>query len=426
MTSIKHLEAIEVLDSRGNPTVKVKLTTDSGLVAESFVPSGASTGEKEAYELRDHDKTRFSGKGVLKACYNVNHDLNRALVGVSLFDQKRVDQMMIELDGTPHKSRLGANAILGVSMAYAKACAIAKKEPLYSYLLEDDAYILPTPMINILNGGAHADNALVFQESMIRPIGAKSFKEAMIMATGVFHSLKKILKAHSFSTGVGDEGGFAPNVGSLNEALSLIVKAIYEAGYEPKKDITIALDAAASEFYDKDAKGYNLAKSGPAKILKPLEMIEFYQELCEKFPIDSIEDPLDQNDWEHWKIITEKVGKKIQIVGDDIFCTNPSIIKKAIQDQIANAVLIKPNQIGTLSETLDAIRLAKAHRMGCVMSHRSGETEDAILADLAVGFGAHQIKTGSVCRSERVAKYNRLIEIEHELGSKATYYGANR
>jgi enolase len=281
-------------------------------------------------------------------------------------------------------------------------------------------------MVNILNGGVHADNGLVFQESMIRPVGAKNFKEAVEMAATVFHTLKKLLKSHNYSVSVGDEGGFAPMVGSLHEALSLIEKAIIEAGYEPNKDITIALDAAASEFYDPAAKGYNLAKSGPKKVLTPLQMIDYYMELCEKFPIDSIEDPLDQNDWEHWEIMTEKLGKKIQIVGDDIFCTNPAIIKKAITEKVSNAVLIKPNQIGTLSETLDAIRLAKAHRMGCVMSHRSGETEDTTLADLAVGFGCHQIKTGSVCRSERVAKYNRLLEIEYELGPDCAYQGAKR
>jgi enolase len=419
--TIKAIDALEVLDSRGNPTLKVYVYTDQGTFGQAIVPSGASTGEKEACELRDGDATRYFGKGVLKALHNVKTVIAPALIGKTMNDQKLIDHTMLELDGTSNKSNLGANAILGVSLAYAHAAANTHKIPLYRYLAQDNQFYLPTPMCNILNGGAHSDSHLVFQECMIRPVGANSFKEAIHMAALTFHSLKKILGEKHLSTSVGDEGGFAPALGSLDEALGLIIKAIEKAGFRPGEDITLALDAAASEFFD-DKKGlYFLTKSKDQKGLTSLEMIDFYENLCQKFPIDSIEDGLDENDWSGFKILTERLGEKIQIVGDDIFCTNPHILKKAIMQNTANAILIKPNQIGTLTETLDTIRLAKSHRYGTIMSHRSGETEDTTIADLAVAFNTHQIKTGSLSRSDRMAKYNRLLEIEYDLKEKAQY-----
>lgn len=421
--SIKAIDALEVLDSRGNPTLKVYVYTDQGTYGHAIVPSGASTGEKEACELRDGDKGRYFGKGVLKAIQNIKKLIAPALIGKTMHDQMLIDHTMIELDGTNNKSNLGANAILGVSLAYAHAAANTQKMPLYRFLAQDKQFYLPTPMCNILNGGAHADSDLVFQECMIRPVGASSFKEAIHMAVVTFHSLKNLLSEKRLSTSVGDEGGFAPNIGSLDEALSLITKAIEKGGFRPGEDITIALDAAASEFYDKDKQLYFLTKSKDQKGFSSSEMIDFYEKLSNKFPIDSLEDGLDQNDWSGFSELTSRLGEKMQIVGDDIFCTNPHILKKAIMQKTANAILIKPNQIGTLTETLDTIRLAKSHRYGTIMSHRSGETEDTTIADLAVAFNTHQIKTGSLSRSERIAKYNRLLDIEYELKDNALFSG---
>lgn len=421
--SIKAIDALEVLDSRGNPTVQVYLYTDQGTYGKAMVPSGASTGEKEACELRDLDKKRYGGKGVLKAIHNIKTIIAPALIGKTMHDQMLIDHMMIELDGTNNKSHLGANAILGVSLAYAHAAANTEKMPLYRFLAQDKQFYLPTPMCNILNGGAHSDSGLVFQECMIRPIGADSFKEAIHMAVTTFHNLKTLLCEKKLSISVGDEGGFAPAIDSLDEALNLIIKAIEKGGFRPGEDITIALDAAASEFFDKEKGLYFLTKEKDQKGLSSTEMIDFYEKLCDKFPIDSLEDGLDQNDWSGFYELTSRLGQKIQIVGDDIFCTNPHILKKAIMQKTANAILIKPNQIGTLTETLDTIRLAKSHRYGTIMSHRSGETEDTTIADLAVAFTTHQIKTGSLSRSERIAKYNRLLEIEHELKAQALFSG---
>jgi enolase len=424
--TIKSIDALEVLDSRGNPTLKVFLTTDDGHMGSAMVPSGASTGQKEACELRDNDPQRFMGKGVQKAIHHVLHVIAPELIGKPMYDQKMIDHLMMSLDGTSNKSRLGANAILGVSLAYAHAASAVSHTPLYRYLAQDLDFYLPTPMFNILNGGVHADNGLSFQECMIRPTGATSFKEAIRMGATVFHTLKKILKSKHLSTSYGDEGGFAPQIGSLDEALSLIMMAIEEAGFEPGYDISIALDPAASEFYDEKTKLYHVIKGSNQKALTSFEMIDFYEGLCRKYPISSIEDGLDQNDWEAWALLTERLGQKIQIVGDDIFCTNPIYLKKGIAEKTCNSILIKPNQIGTLTETLDTIRMAKAHRFGTVISHRSGETEDTTIADLSVAFQTYQIKTGSLCRGERTAKYNRLLEIEHELKDKAHYSGIKK
>lgn len=422
--SIKSIDALEVLDSRGQPTIKAWVHTDMGTSGCVIVPSGASTGEKEACELRDHDESRFLGKGVQKAISNIKHVIAPALIGKTMFDQKLIDHTMIALDNTPNKSYLGANAILAVSLAYAHAASATKKMPLYKYLAESTDIYLPTPMCNIINGGVHADNGLLFQECMIRPIGATTFKEALRMSAEVFHHLKKILKSKHLSTSVGDEGGFAPAVGSLEEALSLIMMAIEKAGYLPGEDFTLALDAAASEFFDSASGLYKISQTRSQ--LSSSDMVEFYQKLCEKFPIDSIEDGLDQNDWQGWQDLTQALGQHIQLVGDDLFCTNPTILRQGILKKSCNAILIKPNQIGTLSETLDAIRLAKSHRFGTIMSHRSGETEDTTIADLACAFNTYQIKTGSLSRGERTAKYNRLLEIEHELQDKAIFAGKKR
>ena len=424
--TIKSIDALEILDSRGNPTLKVSVITDQGTVGSFCVPSGASTGDKEAVELRDKDPKRYTGKGVLKACENVKSVIAPALVGNSLFDQKLIDHIMIDLDGTSNKAYLGANAILGVSLAYAHAAAKTQKMPLYRYLAQQTEFYLPTPMFNVINGGVHADNDLSFQECMIHPVGASSFSVALEMAAEVFQQLKKILASKHLSTLVGDEGGFAPKIGTLDEALGLIMLAIEKAGYTPGEQITIALDPAASEFYDSSSKLYHLTKTRSSKGHTSDDMIEFYSRLIEKFPIDSLEDGLDQNDWTGWEKLTKAIGSKIQIVGDDIFCTNPLFLKKGITQKVGNSILIKPNQIGTLTETLDTIRLAKAHRFGTVISHRSGETEDTTIADLAVAFNTHQIKTGSVCRGERIAKYNRLLEIEHELKDLAHYSGRKK
>ncbi|PIS02332.1 MAG: phosphopyruvate hydratase [Chlamydiae bacterium CG10_big_fil_rev_8_21_14_0_10_42_34] len=413
MSLIESCHALEILDSRGNPTLKVTVRSQDGYMGQAAVPSGASTGEHEAVELRDNDKSRYGGKGVLTAVSNVNTILTQHLVNQSIFDQKAIDDAMIALDGTENKAKLGANAMLGISLAVAKCAANAKHEPLYRYLGGEKATLLPCPMMNVINGGVHADNGLDFQEFMIRPIGAPSFKEALRYGAETFHALKGLLKKRGLSTAVGDEGGFAPRFKSHEEALDLIVEAIETAGYRPKQDITIALDPAASEFY----------KNGKYSGKTTDEQIAYLEKLVDTYPIDSIEDGLDQNDWDGWVKLTEKLGKKIQLVGDDIFVTNTRFLKRAIDLNVANSILIKVNQIGTLSETAAAINLAKAHQYTSVISHRSGETEDSFIADLAVAFSTGQIKTGSLCRSERIAKYNRLLEIEQELGKQARFEG---
>jgi enolase len=403
MTKIASVHALEILDSRGNPTVEVMVTTDKGAVGKAKVPSGASTGEREALELRDGDKKRYFGKGVLKAIANIRGPISNLVIGQNVEAQKELDMAMIKADGTPDKSNLGANAILGVSLAIAKSAAASKNLELFQYLGGKEANLLPCPMMNILNGGVHADNGLSYQEFMIRPIGAPSFKEALRWGVEVFHTLKKLLKESNHVTSVGDEGGFAPRLSSHKEALDFIMKAIEKAGYKPGKDITLALDSAASEFQPKSS-----------------EEIPILQDLCKKYPIDSLEDPLDQNDWAGWIQLT-KTLKGIQIVGDDIFVTNPIYLKRGIDERAANAILIKPNQIGTLTETLETIKMAQKAGFKTVLSHRSGETEDTTIADLAVATRAGQIKTGSLSRSDRIAKYNRLLEIEDFLGSKAVY-----
>lgn len=411
---IASCHALEILDSRGNPTLKATVVSESGAIGQAAVPSGASTGVHEAIELRDKDPKRYGGKGVLKAVENVNGPIHERLKGNSIFEQEEIDRLMIALDGSPNKKNLGANAIIGVSLAVADCAAKAKKVPLYRYLATQSKLELPCPMMNIINGGAHADNLLDFQEFMIRPIGAPSFKEALRWGAEIFHQLKKILQKQNLSTSVGDEGGFAPLISSHEEALDLILLAIEEAGYKPGKDVSLAMDCAASEFYEngsyiekkKKQKGLSF-KERSAK-----EQTAYLKKLIEKYPIDSIEDGLDQNDWEGWKYHTEELGKKIQLVGDDIFVTNTHFLQKGIDKQVANSILIKPNQIGTLTETLATIKLAKKHHYKTIISHRSGETEDTIIADLSVAFDTRQIKTGSLSRSERVAKYNRLLEIE--------------
>jgi enolase len=425
MSLIKSIHALEILDSRGYPTVEVILTTDQGIVGKAKVPSGASTGEHEAVELRDKDENRFMGKGVKKAVAHVNGPLNALLVGVSVSDQKLIDQTMIDADGTANKSKYGANSILGVSLAAARAAAKTHQTPLYRYIGGSSAHLLPCPMMNIINGGAHADNTLDFQEFMIRPVGAPNFSEAMRWGAEVFHALKSLLRAAGHVISVGDEGGFAPRFKSNEEALDFILKAIEKVGLRPKRDITIALDCAASEFYDHGSKSYMEKKrqaAGEEYQKRSSEIqVDYLETLTRLYPIDSIEDGLDQNDWKGWRLLTERLGNSVQIVGDDLFVTNPKFLKRGIEEKVANAILIKLNQIGTLTETLDAIAMAQKHGYGTIISHRSGETEDSFIADLCVATSAGQIKTGSLCRSERVAKYNRLLEIEQELGSTAVY-----
>jgi enolase len=415
---IKHIHAHEILDSRGNPTVRVHVALDDGTAVSASVPSGASTGENEAVELRDGDKGRYGGKGVLKACANVNERIAPKLTGMNPSRQGEIDRLMIELDGTPNKAKLGANAILGVSMAAARAAAGAAGLPLYAYLGGAGARRLPVPMMNILNGGKHADNSVDFQEFMAMPIGAPSFAEALRYGAETFHALAGILKKKGYSTSVGDEGGFAPNLKSNEEACELIVEAIVAAGYQPGKDVAIALDPAASSFFAGGA--YDLAKSGQGQ-KSSAEMTELYQGWVARYPIVSIEDGLDENDWSGFQAHTKALGEKIQIVGDDIFVTNTSFIARGITERSANAVLIKLNQIGTVTETIEAIDLCRKAGWGYVISHRSGETEDAFMAEFAVAMGGGQIKTGSACRSERIAKYNRLLEIESELGAAAVF-----
>jgi len=419
MSAIVHIQAREILDSRGNPTIEVDVVLDSGAEGRFAVPSGASTGEHEALELRDGDKGRYLGKGVKKAVQNVNETIAPELAGFDADDQVGLDNAMISLDGTPNKGKLGANAILGVSVAAAKAAAEEHGVPLYRHLGGLTARVLPTPLMNVINGGSHADNSLDIQEFMIVPVGAPTFSEALRMGAETFHALKKILKAKGASTGVGDEGGFAPNLENNEAAFATLMEAIKAAGYEPGKDVALAVDAAASSFYDKAKKTYSF----DGKDIDSAAMQAFWGEMFKKYPIVSLEDPLDENDWDGWAAFTKAYGARTQVVGDDLFVTNPKLLKKGIETSAANAILIKLNQIGTLTETLDAIDMA--HRVGwrSISSHRSGETADTTIADLAVGTGTGQIKTGSLSRSDRVAKYNRLLRIEEELGSAARYLG---
>lgn len=422
MTAIKSVRAYEVLDSRGNPTVEADVTLETGVVASACAPSGASTGSREALELRDGDKSRYLGKGVQNAVANVNGAINDLLVGADVMDQRALDQAMIDADGTDNKGKFGANAILAVSLAAAKAAAAERNIPLYRHIGElngTSEFTMPVPMMNILNGGEHADNNVDIQEFMVQPVGAANFAEALRAGAEIFHSLKKVLADEGLNTAVGDEGGFAPNLPSNEAALEAIAHAVSKAGYSLGNDITLALDCAASEFY---AEGvYDL--SGEGKRYNPAEFVNYLADLAARHPIISIEDGMDESDWEGWKLLTEKIGDKVQLVGDDLFVTNTRILKEGIDKHIANSILIKFNQIGSLSETLDAINMAKAAGYTAVISHRSGETEDTTIADLAVATAAGQIKTGSLCRSDRVAKYNRLLRIEAELAGKAAYRG---
>jgi len=420
MSEIIDIYAREILDSRGNPTVEVDVVLESGVFGRAQVPSGASTGEREALELRDEDKGRYLGKGVQKAIHNVNEVIAPKLIGTFSTEQALIDKTMIDLDGTENKENLGANAILGVSLAVAKAAAEDLDIPLYNYLGGVNARLLPVPMMNILNGGAHADNNVDIQEFMVLPVGAKSFAEALRMGAEVFHNLKKVLKGKGYNTAVGDEGGFAPNLKSNAEAIEVILEGITKAGYEPGKDIFLGIDAAASEFY-KDGTYILNAEAKPQKSAEA--MVDFYCEWVERYPVISIEDGMSENDWPGWKLLTDRVGKKIQIVGDDLFVTNTKIIKRGIEEGIANSVLIKLNQIGTLTETLEAIEMAKRAGYTAVVSHRSGETEDTTIADLVVACNTGQIKTGSTSRIDRVAKYNQLLRIEEELGEMAQFLG---
>ena len=414
---IKNIEAIEVLDSRGNPTIQVEVVTEGGFSGVALVPSGASTGSFEAIELRDNDKSRFMGKGVQKAVENVNKKIAKKLIDMNVYDQRKIDEEMILLDDTLNKSNLGANAILGVSLAVAKAAANSLGMELYNYIGGINASQLPIPMMNILNGGKHSDNNINIQEFMIMPVGSITFAERLKRGVEVYHSLKKVLKSKGYSVAVGDEGGFAPNLESEEEAIEVILEAVKQAGYEPKKDICIALDIASTEMYEEAQKigktGYYFWKTDKFKTTE--EMIEYIEELCNKYPIISVEDGLAEEDWEGWKTLTQKLGNKIQLVGDDLFVTNAKRLEKGIKENSANAILIKPNQIGTLTETLETIRLAKENGYKTIISHRSGETEDTTIADIAVAINAGQIKTGAPCRTDRVAKYNRLLNIENEI-----------
>lgn len=424
MSIISDIHARQILDSRGNPTVEVDVYTASGILGRAAVPSGASTGAHEAVELRDEDKSVFLGKGVSKAIANVNDTIAEELAGMSIFDQNAIDKAMLELDGTDNKAKLGANAILGVSLAVAKAAAQEAGQSLYRYVGGVNANILPVPMMNILNGGSHADNAIDFQEFMIMPVGADTFSHGLRMGTEIFHHLKKVLKDAGLSTNVGDEGGFAPNIRSNEEAIEVVLKAIEKAGYKPGDEVLIALDAASTEFYDEKAGLYHFHKSSGKKLTSE-EMVDYWAEWVNKYPIRSIEDGMAEDDWQGWKRQTEKIGNKVQLVGDDLFVTNVKRLQRGIDEDIANSILIKVNQIGTLTETIDAINLATRHSYKSVMSHRSGETEDSTIADLAVALNTGQIKTGSASRSDRMAKYNQLLRIEEELGDVAIYPGRN-
>ena len=427
---IVDVQGREILDSRGNPTVEVEVTLDSGFKGVAAVPSGASTGENEAIELRDKDPKRYGGKGVLKAVKNVNDIIAPKIIGMDALQQREIDELMIKLDGTKNKAKLGANAILGVSLAVAKAAAEELEIPLYRYIGGTNAYVLPVPMMNIINGGAHSDAPIAFQEFMIRPIGAKNMAEGVRMGAEVFHALKKVLKERGLSTAVGDEGGFAPALKGIDDALDCIVEAIKAAGYKPGKDVTIALDCAASEFsvkkgtkysYDYSQLNNGTKKEPKGKCLTADEQVAYLEKLCKKYPIDSIEDGMDQNDWDGWVKLTKAIGDKVQLVGDDLFVTNVSYLEKGIKKGAANSILIKVNQIGSLTETLDAIEMAHRNGYTTVTSHRSGETEDTTIADIAVATNSGQIKTGSLSRTDRIAKYNRLMKIELELGSTARY-----
>ena len=424
--AIENVEALEILDSRGNPTVQVKVELDGGFEGIAMVPSGASTGSFEAVELRDGDKSRYLGKGVLKAVENVNTIIKDRIIGMNAFNQAEIDKTLIELDGTDNKAKLGANATLGVSLAVARAAADSLGMELYNYIGGTNAKVLPTPMMNIMNGGKHADSTLSVQEFMIMPVGAKTFTECLRVCAEIYHNLKKVLKEKGLATGVGDEGGFAPNVKDEDEALQLIMEAIQKAGYKPGEEVGLALDVAATELYDEAKKigkegDYHFWKIGVTKTVD--EMIDFLEELVNKYPIVSIEDGLAEEDWDGWKKLTDRLGNRIQLVGDDLFVTNIKRLQKGIDNKIANSILIKLNQIGTLTETLEAIELAHKNGYTAVVSHRSGETEDTTLADVAVATNAGQIKTGAPCRTDRVAKYNRLLNIEHDLGDVAVYLG---
>jgi enolase len=427
MTTIINVTGREILDSRGNPTVEVDVALESGAFGRAAVPSGASTGEHEAVEMRDGDKERYLGKGVLNAVKNVNEVIAPEILGFDASEQVELDSLMVELDGTPNKATLGANAILGVSLAVARAAANAFGMPLYRYIGGTNAHVLPIPMMNILNGGKHADNNVDLQEFMVAPDGACCFREGLRMGAEVFHALKAVLKARGLNTSVGDEGGFAPDLGSNEEAIAVIIEAIEKAGYKPGEEVSICLDPASSEFFGQDAKGRGIKAPGKYvlasedKQLSPAEMADYYADLCERYPIKSIEDGHAEDDWDGWRAMTEKLGGKIQLVGDDLFVTNTERLAQGIEQGIANSILIKLNQIGTLTETLDAIEMAHKASYTAVVSHRSGETEDAIIADVAVATNAGQIKTGSACRTDRICKYNQLLRIEEELGEAATY-----
>ncbi|MDD7615919.1 MAG: phosphopyruvate hydratase [Candidatus Onthovivens sp.] len=423
MLEIIDVYAREVLDSRGNPTVEVEVTLDDGTVGRAIVPSGASTGESEALELRDGDKSRYLGKGVLKAVKNVNDIIAPEIIGLYADDQVGIDRVLLQLDGTPFKKNLGANAMLGVSLACARAAAESYGMPLYKYIGGINAKVLPTPMMNVVNGGAHADSTVDFQEFFIIPAGFETFHEALRAGVETFHALKTVLKAHGYETGVGDEGGFAPSCKHGNtEPLELIMEAIKKAGYVPGKQIFLGMDVASSEFYDAETKTYNLVKSGQGTKTSE-EMISWFEEMINEYPIITIEDGLAENDWEGWKVLTERLGSKIQLVGDDLFVTNKDFLRKGIINHVANSILIKVNQIGTLTETLDTIRMAQTNGYTCMVSHRSGETEDTTIADLSVAVNAGQIKTGSASRTDRMAKYNQLLRIEDELGEEAVFEG---
>ena len=418
---IEKVHGREILDSRGNPTVEVEVTLESGIVGRASVPSGASTGENEALELRDGDKKRYGGNGVLKAVENINKIIAPAIIGTSTLEQRTIDQMMIELDGTKTKSKLGANAILGVSLAVAHAAASYLDIPLYRYIGGTNTYVLPIPMMNIINGGSHSDSPIAFQEFMIRPVGAPSFREGLRMGAEVFHALKKVLKDRGLSTAVGDEGGFAPELKGTEDAVESIIKAIEAAGYKAGKDVMIGMDCASSEFYKNGVYDYTVFEGEKGKKRTADQQIDYLEELINKYPIDSIEDGMSENDWEGWKKLTARLGKRIQLIGDDLFVTNVDFLSKGIKEGCANSILIKVNQIGTLSETLDAIEMAHRHGYSTVTSHRSGETEDTTIADIAVATNAGQIKTGSMSRTDRLAKYNQLLRIEEELGDLAEY-----
>ena len=418
---IAKIKGREILDSRGNPTIEVDVILENGIMGRASVPSGASTGENEALELRDHDRTRYGGKGVQKAVRHIHQDIAPALQGMCVLDQRGIDHLLLNLDGTPTKSKLGANAILGVSLAVAKAAASTLNIPLYRYIGGMNTYVLPVPMMNIINGGSHSDAPIAFQEFMIRPVGAKNFNEALRMGAEIFHELKNVLKARNLSTAVGDEGGFAPSLNGTEDALDCILLAIKAAGYKPWEDITIAMDCASSEFYSEGMYDYTKFEGLNAHIRTSYEQVNYLEELCKKYPIDSIEDGMAENDWEGWKVLTERLGHRCQLVGDDLFVTNVKFLSRGIQEGCGNSILIKVNQIGTLTETLDAIDMAHRHGYTTIISHRSGETEDTTIADIAVATNSGQIKTGSLSRSDRMAKYNQLLRIEEELGEKAVY-----